>query len=64
MADLVEDDESGGGDGEEAGAGSQHGTVVFGLGLRCSGSPRIIAILVISLKTLRFLRPVHVGSRI
>ena len=64
MADLVEDDESGGGDGEEAGAGGQHGKVVFGLGLRCSESSRIIAILVISLKTLRFLRPVHVGSRI
>ena len=63
MAESSEDgqkDDSG--DGEEAGAGHQRGTVVFRLRFGCGSGPRIIAFIIIGLKPLSFLCPVHVGS--
>ena len=66
VANLLEDDKEGGGDGEEAGAGGQHGPAVFfrhfcgGLRSGCV----VGSFLIISLKSLSFLHPVHVGSGI
>ena len=63
---LKDDEEDGDADGDEAGAGGQLGPAVFFRhfcgGFR--GGPIFRTFLRISLKSLCFLHPVHVGSGI
>ena len=63
---LKDDEEDGDADGDEAGAGGQLDPAVFSRHF-CGGfrrGPILRAFLRISLKSLSFLHPVHVGSGI